>query len=233
MDSELKRSLTEAGDVSTTPPMLENVMNRGRRLRMRRLAIASFAVGTLSVAALALSAIVINQPESSMDSPRKVGEAATATSTVDGDGWTTYHDEKNGFSISYPDDWFRADGQVSPYNYDPAELVTLGTYSAPTNADCEMDRPLASSEANGSLVILLEYGSDPGGEIPPRPESFSEADSVGPANFECFATAGTRLVRFRDNGRYLQVFVVWGEKTDSQTKQQTWEILDSLQFEKS
>lgn len=85
-------------------------------------------------------------------------------------GWTTHHDQRWGYTVSFPNDWNQAPRPISRIT-EPREILSLATFPLryrPT--DCDVQKPLSKGRAELRLVhppVLLVTGP-PGSFLPAR-----------------------------------------------------------------
>jgi len=146
-------------------------------------------------------------------------------------GWVTNTDNA-GVSIDTPADW-TFNGDPVPALAAPAMLFAVGTGPIPTGGNCAPSPAIAALPNDGALFTLQEYGSVDGsaGEwptytFPPRPNQFDLGPLMGP--FECFGVKAHEIM-FQDNGRFFQVFAMFGPDATPSLQQKVEQSLESLQ----
>jgi hypothetical protein len=181
------------------------------------------------------------------DAPQKdAAELAGIVSSLDVRGavrWTTYRNEQAGFEVTYPEDWIRAETNLTPQLSQPHEILSLGTYPLQPGGKACIDAylpgdALADLGASDVFVTVQESGAGPGG-FPSRPEVFEPADARLAVEDLPACDPYPRLpirgwwFAFEDQGRGLYAFLALGPDvaTGGERWQMAWEVLNSLRFD--
>jgi hypothetical protein len=165
---------------------------------------------------------------------------------------TILHDEDDGFTVTYPSNWFVSSVPINDEVCSPFEILTVATYPARAGGHAVMDAQLPSNAVddlgpNDILIWLNDNGNACGGTrragagtgFPARPERFGPVTVCGDFDRLC-PSDGSEIVSgvrgwwipFQDEGRGLYAFVGMGERAfaDPDRAQLAWDILDSLGF---
>lgn len=114
----------------------------------------------------------------------------------------------------------------------PVELFTAASYPIRPGGSCGPVRALADLPARGALVFAVDDRPEVGrirlAGYRPRPARLRLAprDRTAAA---CFGTSGW-VVRFRDQGRAIMIFVALGRRAGERRRRQVERFLDSLRF---
>jgi hypothetical protein len=155
--------------------------------------------------------------------------------------WPTHQDARWGYSVRFPDSWYRAGQPVSELT-DPREILALATFPLARQqaTNCEAFAGSARSEMrpNDVLLTIQERGYDHNSDwtdFPQRPGHFGPTDpsSADPADPGCGDPPGTTVYwrNFSDAGRHFHTLVVIGPDAPASVRAQAWGILDSLRFD--
>lgn len=114
----------------------------------------------------------------------------------------------------------------------PVELFSAATYPIRPGGSCGPVRALADLPARGALVFALDNRPEVGrirlAGYPQRPARLRLAPRDRTAA-ECFGPSGW-VVRFRDEGRAIMLFVALGRRAGERRRRQVERFLDSLRF---
>jgi hypothetical protein len=162
---------------------------------------------------------------------------------------TTLHDEKNLFTVTYPNDWIVSDQPIQPNVSSPFEILALATYPLRPGGEAVIDYQLPSHAVedlgpNDILIWLNDAGE--GNDMPPRPSAFGPSTPCENWTRLCPEPNGDWMhgfdqpipgihgwwIGFHDVGRQFYVFVGMGEQAyaDPARAQLAWNVLDSLKF---
>jgi hypothetical protein len=165
------------------------------------------------------------------------GDDANTTATAPAAEWTTYRDDANGFAVSYPTDWFRADENLTPRLADPREILSLGTYPLRRGSDrCAQHIPVNALADLGptDAFLTLQEREDPSTErSDPRPSPFPLGPDTQDDADVCLPTREplTMWVPFEDRGRAFYALYVLGPEATRETRAELVRILDRLEFD--
>jgi hypothetical protein len=160
---------------------------------------------------------------------------ALALAGCAGSGWQTWHGR--GVSIRLPPGWQATSESLTDVAW-PAQFLAVASYRLPHSHDgadgCEPKAAVDRLPANGAFLFGLEYLGAPAGlpgrvigVFPPRPRRF-RLTHFGISG----CLANSYLLRFREAGRYLQVYVVLGRRAGTRTRTLALRVLDSLVVER-
>ena len=235
-DERLAEILESAlGDLHPVPDT-DRVIRRGTKRRVMR-SMASLATVAVFVGATIWAASVVRSGDP---------EPPSVSGATD-DEMTTFHDEVDRFTVTYPSDWIVSDEAVNTWLSSPVEILALATYPLRPGGEAVNDAQVPSNAIedlgpNDVFIWLLDAGDDE--SFPPRPGGFEpsepcqgddwdqlcpEPEGRGPLDIE-----GIRSwwLGFHDAGRGFYVFVGMGEDVyaDPARAAQAWDVLDSLRF---
>jgi hypothetical protein len=155
-------------------------------------------------------------------------------------GLLTYRDEVNGFTVTYPESWLRAEENLMPNLSDPHQILALATYPMRVGGDSCAHVPVNALVDLGPTDALIDLEEEEGrvlDSIPVRPQHFGP-DLGGPSEaIDCVESQGgsadfeEQWFYFQDQGRMFYVRVAFGEQVSPETRQQAYDILDSLVFD--
>jgi hypothetical protein len=154
----------------------------------------------------------------------------------DAPSWTTYSDSALGYSVSFPESWYRATEQLSRIS-EPHELFTVGTVALSWRAtNCEAFAGSAGAGMGAQDVVVTVWErahvreSEP--DFPARPAAFGPAEDAERAGDGCGEPPGTTIHwrNFSDSGRYFHTFVRIGRDASPETAAEAWRVLDSLRL---
>ena len=149
----------------------------------------------------------------------------------DSNAWQFYTDTEDGYSIGYPETWYRAEESLTLKLHDPKELVSLATYELTyrdTGCDHLPGSALEDLAADDAFVSIQERVGDVT-DYPPRPEDFeTSAEPVG--GFMC-TPEGVEVywMSFRDAGRGFYALLALGSQVSQATRDEAWEVLNSFE----
>lgn len=154
-------------------------------------------------------------------------------------GWDRYDDPDDGFSVSYPETWNRAERVLTPALEDPREILVLGTGPLPAGGDECAQYPENAIEAldpGGALVTIQETGGPLGGRHTiDRPQHFDLSAGYESDAVECLAedhsVSSVRMIPFRDGDRSFYAIVALGRSAPAGIHEEARGILDTLVFE--
>jgi len=152
------------------------------------------------------------------------GSTAVATN------WDLF--KTDGVRIQHPADWYATADPPTPVTY-PKQVLVATSFPLPKNAVANGCRPtglLARKQPDGAVIFVIEYG-DPGAwkwpkgyaPFPVRPRHFTLQTF---ANYECYGRSFQ--LRFRDAGRYFQVFTSFGRRATPATRATALHVLNSF-----
>lgn len=232
----MRRDIELRVDVDVPDQNLDEVLRRGRSLRWRRFtglgATALIVAGASSMLVVSLDAFGPRR-EGVQERVSIAGSMPTPEPTP---RWTTHRDAENGYTVTYPSDWYRAPTPLTSV-IDPEEILALGTSPLAPGGTCGPEAASRELTQEDVLIFLTEYGQKTGNErnfqqdFRPRPNSFNVA-SIDPVMIECIPTP-VRLVTFSDGGRYFGMFIYVGPAATTETREEVRRVLDSLTFEES
>ncbi len=150
----------------------------------------------------------------------------TRSSAPEPPRYVDYHDDRYNFDITYPEDWSRAEEQLTILG-NPNELLALATFPLPKGGGCAPKAALSEAGSTDAIVFLVEFTGAEQMIIPPRPPSFDPLPE--PQIDECWDTPVSSH-RFRDSGGGFQVDVWLGDHVTEATKKEITGALDSLRF---
>jgi hypothetical protein len=226
-----QRLRTDLERIRAPEPYLDHVFDRVRRRRIRRLAAAWTVVG-LVVVGLGVPLVLLSPlrgigPASPATTPTPSGRAPAAQRPAlppSQPGWAWRVDQADGVAVQAPKGWTFKTAAVGLA--EPTALIALGTGSIPSGGDCAPTAAIRALPKDGVLLWVLEY-KNPGNpyEFPPRRARVDLGPLLGP--FECVGER-TRLVSFRQAGRFFQVHVMFGPKATATLRADAVAALSSL-----
>jgi hypothetical protein len=163
-------------------------------------------------------------------------------------GWSTYDDQADGLTISFPSSWALAAGNLTPNLINPRELVALGTYSLNTNSSSNLcpQFPTAAMDAMGSgdaFISILGAGASPNSQTNPfsaRPAGGFDASSgvnLSRTDFlQCLAhplNGSGQWIAFSQAGRNFYVLAAIGTDASATLRSDVYMILNSIQVAQS
>jgi hypothetical protein len=181
------------------------------------------------------------------DAPREdTDELAGIVQSLDVAGairWTTYRNDEVGFEVTYPEDWIRADTNLTPVLSQPHEILSLGTYPLKPGGKACIDAYLPGDAlrdlgADDVFLTVQESAAGPGG-FPERPEVFDPSnarlaidDLPACDPYERIRMRGWWFA-FQDQGRGLYAFLALGPDvpTGSDRWRTAWDVLNGLRFD--
>lgn len=140
--------------------------------------------------------------------------------------YVDYHDDRYNFDVSYPEDWSRAEEQLTILG-NPNELLALATFPLREGGGCAPKVSLAAASPTDAIIFLVEFTGTEGMKLPPRPSSFDPLPE--PQIDECWDVP-VATYRFRDSGGGFQVDVWLGDRVTEETRKDITRALDSLRF---
>ncbi len=163
-------------------------------------------------------------------------------------GWSTYQDQTDGLTISFPSAWTMAAGNLTPDLINPKEFVALGTYSLNTNASSTLcpQFPAAALDAMGSSDAFISIlGSEPFANsqtnmFPARPAGgFNGSSGVNLSRtdfLQCLAhplNGNGQWIAFSHAGRDFYVLAAIGTSASATLRNDVYMILNSIQVAQS
>jgi hypothetical protein len=156
------------------------------------------------------------------------------TSFPEESGYQRYEDEDAGFSVIYPDVWFRAEESLTPGLVDPVELFSIGSFPLEyRETDCA-HKPMSALEDMGSSDVLVSVMESTGatngkGAFPPRPKSLKKTET---SRLECVpGDVDAYWTTFSDSGRNFYALAAFGKSASPGLQDEAWAVLDSLRFD--
>lgn len=172
-----------------------------------------------------------------------LGTWAASTLGKDGgagaSGWNRYEDPVDGFSVTFPETWNRAEEVLTPALDEPREILVVGTGPLPAGGDECAQYPENAIEAlapDGALVTVQETsGPLEGRHTIDRPKRFDLAAGYAADALECLpedhTVSSVRMIPFRDGARSFYAIVALGRSAPPRVHDETRAVLDSLDFE--
>jgi hypothetical protein len=160
-------------------------------------------------------------PSQSVGTPSPSGE----TSHVN---WVTYRLPAEGLTIQAPSAWHLIEDPL-PSLSRPHALIEMSSYFAPLdpNSGCVAPTNAIKQLPDNQMVFwLVETGSGATG-LPPRPDPF-ELQNLG--GYDCI-TRSAYLTPFADQGRYFELFAVFGSNASDTLRKDVIDSLSSLQVD--
>jgi hypothetical protein len=156
---------------------------------------------------------------------------------------TTYRSAKWAYTVSFPSEWRRARGRLSPKLTNPREILSLGTFPLryrPT--DCEAFAGSAQQDVGTRDVFLtIQESVGRSSDFSPRPRHFGpttkapgQPEAVKPIEpSSCpHSDALVHWIPFRDAGREFYVLLAFGKSAPQDVQAEAYGILDSLRFDR-
>ena len=195
MSTDLHEVLARGTVAGSPEPDVGTIWRAGRRRRLRR-HIAISLVAVVAVCGLAVG--VVSSVATDQGPSPHVAVAPPAL--------TTYHDAKNGLSISYPSSWQVAPTTLTPVLFDPIVPLALGTYPLqPQQGGCDIvpQRALDALGPTDAFIAVYLYRLTASFDSQlPRPAHFTPED-FPPQQIQCTenvqGTVGS--FNFLDHGR--------------------------------
>jgi hypothetical protein len=177
-------------------------------------------------------------------SPRAIEDLKATVASLDvrdATHWATYHNPDEGFSVTYPDDWFRAASSLTPVLASPTEILSLGTYPIQPGGKACFDAYLpgnALADLGQADVFVTVQKTSPE-RMPPRPATIGPDSATVKVDGlpACDPYHALQLkgwwIPFADQGQGFYVFVGAGPfaANDQQTMAIVWHVVNSLRFE--
>lgn len=163
-------------------------------------------------------------------------EEASLAARSPQDSWTTYESDDDGFVVSYPSDWFKAGGSLTPNLEDPREIFSAGTFALePGPSECAQFAGHAMQNM-GSHDALVSFQESSGRledasaiDLPEMPFTLETGYPTEARDCLVDPTPFTdRLIPFRYGNRSFYAYVAWGEDASSSTRSDILKILDSF-----
>jgi hypothetical protein len=172
------------------------------------------------------------------------GQASPSVEDASSGDRTTYRSAKWGYTVSFPSEWRRARGRLSPKLTNPREILSLGTFPPryrPT--DCEAFAGSAQQDVgprDAFLTIQESAGRSPD-VFSPRPRHFGPTtkapgqlaaiEPIEPSSCP-HSDALVHWIPFRDAGREFYVLFAYGKSAPQDLRAEAYGILDSLRFDR-
>ena len=222
MSTDLHEVLARGTVAGSQEPDVGTIWRAGRRRRLRR-HIAISLVAVVAVCGLAVG--VVSSVATDQGRSPHVAVAPPAS--------TTYHDAKNGLSISYPSSWQVAPTTLTPVLFDPIVPLALGTYPLqPQQGGCDIvpQRALDALGPTDAFIAVYLYRLTASFDSQlPRPDHFTPED-FPPQQIQCTenvrGTVGS--FNFLDHGRKISVMVAIGRDASPERRAEVYKILDTL-----
>jgi hypothetical protein len=162
-------------------------------------------------------------------------------------GWSTYDDQANGLTVSFPSSWAMAAGNLTPNLINPKELVALATYPLNTNTSSNLcpQFPATALNAMGSgdaFISIMESGA-PNSQTNPFPArpagGFDSSSGVNLSRTDfpqCLAhplNGSGQWIPFSQSGRGFYVLAVIGTGASATLRSDVYTILNSIQVAQS
>jgi hypothetical protein len=225
---------TAERDVGEPPTdRFQGAVIRGRKLGRRRLglnlvvAVAVAAAVILPLTSLLPLGGVNTGPAESATVPANSSTQTTSLAAPVHAGWLTYQLPAEGLSIQAPADWHLVEDPL-PALVDPHALIELASYYAPLDPDsgCAPSKAIAGLPEDGVVLWLDEMGPHAAtDQFPPKPDPF-KLENLNP--YECISQPAY-LTPFSDQGRYFELFAVFGPHAPDSVRQAVIDSLGSLQ----
>ena len=159
-------------------------------------------------------------------------------------GWSTYDDQADGLTMSFPSSWAMSAGNLTPTLINPRELVALGTYLLNTNTSSTLcpQFPATALDAMGSGDAFISIlGGAPSSNsqtdpFPARPAGGFDASSgvnLSRTDFlQCLVhplNGSGQWIPFSQAGRDFYVLAVIGTDASATLRSDVYTILNSIQ----
>jgi hypothetical protein len=149
--------------------------------------------------------------------------AVLALMAAGSSSWATFR--ADGVRIRHPAHWNATARPLTPVT-SPEQVLAVASFAFPEDPRPNGCRPagtLVKKQPSGAVVFVIEYGADDPSAFPRRPTHFKLRAF---ARYECFGRS--YQLRFREAGRYFQVFVSFGGRATPSTRETVLRILDSF-----
>jgi hypothetical protein len=149
--------------------------------------------------------------------------ALVFTGAAAASGWVTFRID--GVRVRHPADWSATARQLTPVT-SPRQLLAVASFpfsENPRSNGCRPAGTLREKQPAGVVLFVIEYGEDNPSAFPRRPNEF-RLRAFG--NYECYGRS--YQVRFREAGRYFQVFVSFGREASRSTRAAALRVLNSF-----
>ncbi len=153
--------------------------------------------------------------------------------------WASFHSAEHGFTVGYPRDWQRATERLADQLIEPHEILSLGTFPlvpGGDDGDCGPGNAVDDVGSQDAFIWVIESShrgpASATNEFDSRPDdfaSFHDRDDYSTACIRRFPIYGGA---FSDAGRTFYVKVVFGESVRRELARTTWNILNTLRFER-
>ena len=169
-----------------------------------------------SAAAVLLAVLVLSS--CGADEERPAPAAAEA-------GTTRFSDERQGFEVTFPSGWMRADTVLTPTLGDPREILSVGTVEPVANG-------ASSSCARDAFVTIQERANPLSSEMRPGPP---QLDAVVPDDSESSQCVGrdvpfrTYWMPFELGGRGFYANAALGDDAPPELRAELQAVLDSFE----
>jgi hypothetical protein len=143
-------------------------------------------------------------------------------------GWVTFRTD--GVRIRHPADWYATTRPLTPVT-SPETILSVASFAFPEDPRWNGCRPagtLAAKQPSGAVIFVIEYGEVKSRgftlrAFPPRPVRFKLRSF---AHYECHGRS--YQIRFRESGRYFQVFASFGRRATLSTRATVLRILNTF-----
>ncbi|MDQ3952098.1 MAG: hypothetical protein M3279_03885 [Actinomycetota bacterium] len=236
MTDHLREELTsELGRLAVPRADLPDVVTGGRAaLRRRRAATLFVAAAGIALAGVGIANLALDRSD---DAGSRIVPAANDDPTPSSsDGWTTYHDPEERYTVRYPSDWHRAAEALQPHVEDPREILSVASYEPrPDDTRCAFGHALEDLGPTDAFVSVSESAGDLTSRFMiTRPTAFAYDQGYQPTFSECLETPPAfeeRFIPFRDGDRFFYAYVAVGEAASNETRDDALATLNSLSFE--
>lgn len=205
----------------------------GGRAAVRRRRTTTFFV---AAAGSALAAVgIANLPlDRAGDGGTRIVPVANEGSSAE--GWTTYRDSDERYTVRYPSDWHRATEALQPHVEDPEEILSVASYELRAGgAGCAFGRALEDLGPTDAFVSVSESAGDLASRfMVTRPTEFAYDQGYEPTLSDCLETPPAfeeRFIPFRDGNRFFYAYVAVGDAASSETRDDALATLNSMSFE--
>ena len=236
---EAAAALKQSADAVDRPSLAG--LRTVRRRRSRLVAVAAGFAVTLLIAGVALmfrepgGPGTPAAPPATDPAPQSVDEARSV------DGSIVHSDPEFLFTVTYPEDWFRAEESLTGFR-DPFEVLSMATFlldreqgsCGPFPARAVVDFP-----ADAAFITLRETVSGiASGEFVTRPAAFDpQSEPLVLPEGDCLDNTPRgdigvmRWFAFEDAGRSFELLVVIGDAASAAVADEAWAIVNSLSFD--
>ncbi len=237
MNDDLKTDLVRALSQVDVPRGDVATVRRGGRVRLWRYRVIAALIFGCATTAVAVAAPTVIAVISSADgTTHPISGATTEPDPSSQTNWTTYRNDNHGYTVSYPDEWKRADQTLTPHVDDPREILSVGSFPLEPGGPACANVPVNALQSLGPMDVFVSlYESSGENTTAARPEHFSIKQGYEPSDFkECLdenAAFQDRLIPFSDQERYFYVYIAIGDSASEDSRRDAFRILDSLEFD--